>query len=102
MMQVDTKTVEHIVADLAYALETALTRLEAYKQVVEKDAIALVDDVYALEKTLRDGPEHQKYIALRSQALQAIRDSDTDALSERIANLSVLARHGVGLRREAK
>jgi hypothetical protein len=33
-------------------LETALLRLEAYREVVEKDAIGLVDDVYAREQAL--------------------------------------------------
>jgi len=101
MAQVSVETVEYIIADLAYALETALLRLEAYRRVVQKDAIGLVDDVYTLEQSLKDSPEHQKYIALRVQALNALRDSDTDALSARIADLSVLARHGVGLRRTA-
>jgi hypothetical protein len=102
MAQVDTKTVEHIIADLAYALETALTRLEAYRRVVEKDAIGLVDEVYALETKLKGSAEHRKFVALRTQAIQAVRDSDVDALSERIASLSVLARYGVGLRRTSE
>lgn len=99
MAQVDTKTVEHVIADLAYALETALLRLEAYRRVVQQQAIGLADEIYALEKTLKDGPEHRQYIALRTQAIQSVRDSDVDALSEKISDLKVLARHGVGLRR---
>jgi hypothetical protein len=99
MAQVSTETVEYIIADLAYALETALLRLEAYREVVEKDAIGLVDDVYAREQALKDSPQHRQFTALRTQALQALRDSDTDTLSANIASLSGLARYGVGLRR---
>jgi hypothetical protein len=99
MTQVSTEKVEYIIADLAYALETALLRLEAYRQIVEKDAISLVDDVYALEQALKDSPQHRQFAALRTQALHAVRDSDTDTLSANIASISALARYGVGLRR---
>ena len=83
---------EFVVSHLALSLEDALRRLEAYRQVVTKQAPKLLLDVDALDQSLADSPLDQKSTALHTRAVQAVRDQDTNALSESIADLRGLAR----------
>jgi hypothetical protein len=85
-------SVEFVVSHLALELENATVRLEAYREVIAKKAAHLMFEVDKAEQSLVDSPLRLECIELRKQAVQAVRDSDYDALSESIAGLRGLAR----------
>jgi hypothetical protein len=84
--------VEFVISHLALDLENAMVRLEAYRQVVAKHAPHLMFEVDTAEQSLADSPLRTQCNDLRTQAIQAVRDQDTNAMSESIAGLRGLAR----------
>ena len=81
------KTLEFIVSHLALLAEQTVLRVEAFRQVMAEKAPQLMLEVDVVEERLSKSPLQQRCTDLRNLAIQAVRDQDTSALSEYIADL---------------
>jgi hypothetical protein len=88
--------IEIVFSHLALTLEEAMLRVEAYRKVIAQSAPQLAIRVGETENDLQDSPLRQQYIALRTQAVQAVRDLDAAAFVESVGHMRGVARQQLG------
>lgn len=91
MTEDESKAVQLTIANLASTLESALLRLQAFQDAARAHYPALLLVAEQHQEDLKNSPLEQQYTALRSRAVQAVRDQDWPALAETTGDLSGLA-----------
>ena len=86
------KTIELVFADLALTLQEAMLRVEAYRKVIAESGAPLGFKLAEAEKALQDSPIQKQCIALRTQAVQAVRDLDVTAFVESVGDMRGVVR----------
>ena len=81
MTEDESKAIQLALSNLIFALESTLIRIQAYRDAVETEAPHLRSVVERHEQDLKGSPLRQQYSDLRTQAIQAVRDSDWPGLS---------------------
>jgi hypothetical protein len=81
------KTIELVISNLALTVQEALLRIEAYRKVIAQGAPQLTFKVAEAESDLQDSPIQKQCAALRTQAVQAARDSDTTAFVQSVGDM---------------